>query len=75
MSWLSKFIKGAEVGAQVAQVVAPSGKAANIAKLIEQVIDDEKDPQNLGALRILASRVVDCEMRLAHIEDLITPKR
>lgn len=74
MGFWDKFKQVAEPAAQITQVVAP-GKAGDIARIVENVIDNEKDPNNLGALRQLASEIVELKMRVDHLEHVITHKQ
>lgn len=74
MGFWDKFKTGADAAAKITQVVAP-GKAGDIARIVERVIDNENDPQNLGALRQLANEIVELKMRVDHLERVITPRR
>ena len=66
-----KFKITATPVAKVASVLAP-GKAGDIARMVDQVIENDRDPQNLGALRALADEIVELKMRVAHLEDVLT---
>lgn len=74
MGFWDKFKTGADAAAKITQVVAP-GKAGDIARIVESVISNDKDPQNLGALRQLANEIINLQMRVDHLEKMMLQRR
>lgn len=70
MGFWNKLKKAAPV-IDIASDVAP-GRAGDILRIIEKVINNADDPTNVGALRVLANEVVDLQMRVDHLEQVIT---
>ena len=71
MSFWSNLRKVAEPAVGIASAVVP-GKAGDIARIVEKAISNETDPNNLGALRQLASEILELKLRVSHLEDVVT---